>query len=276
MKKILVKFIGSFINLMSFFSTRFAANKALSLFSKPRIKKLTESQRDFLNTAYLEELFFDGHSFMAYRWLGKKEPILLLHGWESNASRWQNLIQKLSKKGHSVIAIDAPAHGKSGSKIFNAILYADYINVTVKRFNPSILIGHSVGGMAAVFSIKKYKFDSINKIILLGAPSEFTDVYKRYTNMMGYNDKVINASKEIIKERFGKHPEDFSTSKYLKSFNFKGLIIHDQLDDIIPYSDALSIKESFKNSNLITTNGLGHSLSHVSVEDHISNFIEMN
>ena len=275
MKKLIVKVIGGYYNFISYLSKNEAADKALYLFTKPRNgRKLSEEQREFLGTAFQEEYKYGKHRIMTYRWLGDKPTILLAHGWESNSYRWKNIIHELRKRGHNVIALDAPAHGNSGSRFFNAVLYSEFINVVAKRFQPEIIIGHSVGGMATVFSQNKYQLDSVKKLILLGAPSEFTDVLKRYTDMLGYNQRITKQLNLTIIERFGDKPENFSTAKYLESINTKGLIIHDEQDDIIPYSDALLLKNSFKNSTLITTQGLGHSLNHESVSNHIYDFIE--
>jgi pimeloyl-ACP methyl ester carboxylesterase len=274
MKNLLVIVIGNFYNSLSYISKAYAANKALLLFTKPRKGKPSENQIEFLNTAFQEELIFENYPIMTYRWLGKKQTILLAHGWESNSARWKKLILRLKQKGFSVIALDAPAHGQSGSKTFNAILYSEFINVVAKRFQPDIIIGHSVGGMASVFCQYNYKIESVQKLILLGAPSEFKDVFKRYTDMLGYNQRITKQLNTIIIERFGAKPEDFSTAKYLESITSKGLIIHDEDDQIIPYKDALLIKNSFENSTLITTKGLGHSLNDDIVSSHIYHFIE--
>lgn len=274
MSNILVKSVGLYYNLLSYVSKSYAANKALYLFTKPRKGRVTEAQSDFLHTAFQEELTFEKYPVMAYRWLGKGQTILLAHGWESNAARWKPLILQLKNKGFNVIALDAPAHGNSGSRTFNALLYSEFINVVASRFNPDIIIGHSVGGMASVFFQHKYQFNTIKKIILLGAPSEFTGVIKRYTDMLGYNQRITSKLEATIIERFGNHPESFSTAKYLETIHSEGLIIHDEDDTIIPYDDALLIKNSFKNSRLITTKGLGHSLNHESVTTHIHEFID--
>lgn len=275
MKNLIVKSIGGYYNVISYLSKKLAADKALYLFTKPRKgQKFSEEQQEFLDTAYQEEYKFGKHAIMTYRWLGDKPTILLVHGWESNSFRWKNLVLELKKKGHNIVALDAPAHGNSGSHFFNAMLYSEFINVVATRFRPEIIIGHSVGGMATAFFQNKYQLDSVKKMILLGAPSEFTDVLKRYTDMLGYNQRVTNQLNLTIVERFGDQPENFSTAKFLEKIDSKGLIIHDELDTIIPYSDALLIKNSFKNSILITTTGLGHSLNHESVAAHIYDFIE--
>ncbi len=256
-------------------SKKQAAEKALYLFTKPRNgRRLTEEQFEFLGTAFQEEFKFENHAIMTYRWLGNKSTILLVHGWESNSYRWRNLILELNKKGHNIVALDAPGHGNSGSSFFNAVLYSEFINVVAIRFQPEIIIGHSVGGMSATFFQKKYQLKSVKKIILLGAPSEFTDVLRRYTEMLGYNQRITDQLNLTIRDRFGNHPETFSTARYLESIDSKGLIIHDEQDNVIPYNDALLIKNSFKDSILITTQGLGHSLNDATVSQHIYDFIE--
>ena len=274
MKTLLIAIIGTYYNALSFISKRYAANKALQLFSKPRKGKITLEQDDFLGTAFQEELKFETHFFMTYRWLGKKETILLVHGWESNSARWKNLILDLKHKGYNVVALDAPAHGYSGGKSFNAILYSEFIHVAAKHFKPQIIIGHSVGGMATVFCQNKYQLSQIQKLILIGAPSEFFGVLKRYTDMMGYNQRIKKEINVVILERFGAEPNSFSTAKFLENVNLKGLIVHDEEDQIIPYSDALKIKNSFKNSILVTTKGMGHSLNNDTVANYIFDFIE--
>ncbi|MEO5789619.1 alpha/beta hydrolase [Gelidibacter sp.] len=274
MKELVVKLIGNYINMLSYISKPYAANKAMYLFTTPRAGKVNEEQSDFLHTAYQEELKFENHRIMTYRWLGTKQTILLTHGWESNSARWKKLIIDLKKKGFNVVALDAPAHGRSGGNIFNALLYAEFINVVANRFSPDIIIGHSVGGMASVYFQHKYQFAPLKKLVLLGSPSEFKDVMKRYTDMLGYNQRIVSELQHTIVERFGSPAETFSTAKFLETIASEGLIIHDEDDRIIPYKDALLIKNSFKNSKLITTKGLGHSLIDASVAEHIYAFID--
>jgi pimeloyl-ACP methyl ester carboxylesterase len=50
----------------------------------------------------------------------------LVHGWESNASRWENLLPYLKKSG-STIAIDGPAHGLSSGKEFTQNMQNSFI-----------------------------------------------------------------------------------------------------------------------------------------------------
>ena len=272
--KLLPQIIGSYLNVLSHVSADYAANKALHIFSKPRKGKLTPKQEAFLNSAKKEVLYYDDLKISTYHWKGDKATILLAHGWESNSARWKNKIDSFTKEGFNVIALDAPAHGASESKFFNALLYSEFINIVAQKHQPQIVIGHSVGGMSMVFHQQKYQLESIQKMVLLGAPSEFEDILKNYINLLGYNKKIENSLSRIIINRFGAAPPAFSTSKFVKDIATEGLIIHDVKDPIIPFSDATLITSNFKNSTLISTKGLGHSLNSTSVTKSIVDFIK--
>lgn len=273
MKSLVVKFIGSVINLISYVSPRTAGNLAMKLFSSPRKIKIKEIEKDFLDTAYKQELNYDNLSISTYRWLGEKDTILLAHGWESNSFRWKALIENLTTLKYNVIALDAPAHGNSSGKTFNAILYAECIHLVAQKFEANIIIGHSVGGMAAAFSHSKYQLPSVNKLVFLGAPSNFVGVFSRYVNMMGYNSRLSTTMNELILERFNEKPDHFNAARFMEHTEIEGLIIHDESDTIIPFNDAEDFKNHFKTAKLIATNGFGHGLKSVEVNNHILEFI---
>ncbi|WP_299339427.1 alpha/beta hydrolase [uncultured Psychroserpens sp.] len=274
MKSLIAKSIGSSINLVSYFSPRTAGHLAIKLFSSPRKLKLKEEDKDFLDTAFQEDIDYEHLSISTYRWIGKKDTILLAHGWESNSVRWKPLIEELHTLDYNVIALDAPAHGNSTGKIFNAILYAECIHIVAKKFEANTIVGHSVGGMASAFSHSKYQLPSVQKLVLLGAPSNFVGVFSRYVDMMGYNRRLAKAMDELIIERFNEKPEHFNAARFLKDTDIDGLVIHDEFDKIIPYNDAEDFKTFFKKAELIATKGFGHGLKSNEVHKYIIEFID--
>ena len=274
MEKLLIKTVGWYINISSYISKHHASKKALTLFQTPRQGRVTDKQSSFLNTAVKQTLKHNNLSIMTYQWKGTKETILLVHGWESNAHRWKSLVNSLTIKGYNLIALDAPAHGASGGIRFNALLYAEFIHIVAKHFNAQVVIGHSVGGMASVLFQHKYNIKSVEKLILMGAPSEFKDVLERYYDLLGYNKRTRTQINLSIINLFGKAPEDFSTAKFSKQISSQGLIIHDTEDAIIPYNDAILINKDFSDSQLITTTGFGHSLNNDTINNFIYQFID--
>jgi len=273
MKKYIPKIIGSSINTVGVVSPRYAAHLSMTLFSSPRKGKTNEKQELFLKGAKQDELIHNNISIKTYQWPGKNDTILLAHGWESNSYRWRNLIEILKAEDYNVIALDAPAHGNSGGKLFNALIYSECIHAVAKKFNTSTIIGHSVGGMATAFGNYYLPLESTKKLILLGAPADFNGVFSRYINMMGYNNRVSKAMDNYVLKRFNHLPNHFDASRFTKDFKAKGLIIHDKKDRIIPYKDGLKYKHSYTNAQFISTTGYGHGLKSDLVYNHILDFL---
>lgn len=273
MSSFVVKSIGGALNATSLVSSKYASKRALNLFASPRKGRYTENQSKIVHDAIYEPLQFDGLNIATYRWEGEGKTILLAHGWESNASRWEYLLEDLKSEKYNIIALDAPAHGQSSGKEFNAVLYAEFINVVAKKYHPDTIIGHSVGGMATVFSMHNFDLETVNKLVLLGAPAHFTGVFSRYKSMMGFNKRISKGLDKIVLERFGKPVDYYSAANFTSTFKAEGLIIHDKNDKIIPYEDALLFANRYKNSQLVSTSGFGHGLKDTSITPKILEFI---
>jgi pimeloyl-ACP methyl ester carboxylesterase len=275
MSEFLPKTIGAFINLIAYFSPKFSAKLAIDLFSTPQKGKTTSKESEYLETAVQDYIQFENITIQTYNWKGNKDTVLLAHGWESNSFRWKDLITLLQKENYNIIALDAPAHGNSGGKYFNALLYSECINLVVKKFDVHTIIGHSVGGMATVFFQHKYQLKSIQKLVLLGAPADFIGVFDRYESMMGYNKRVSKALKKYVLKHYNHLPEYFSPAIFSKDILAKGLIIHDKKDRIIPYKDGLKFKQNYTNATFIATKGYGHGLKSERVYQHILDFLNL-
>ncbi|WP_299125366.1 alpha/beta hydrolase [uncultured Winogradskyella sp.] len=273
MSSFVIKSIGNVLNATSFISSKYATKKALNLFASPRKGRYTDEQIPTIESAFFEELDFDGGSIATYRWIGKNKTILLAHGWESNSSRWSYTLSALKAEDYNIIALDAPAHGKSSGRQFNAVLYSECLALVAQKFKPEVIIGHSVGGMATIFSMHNHDLPFVKKIVLLGAPAHFTGVFSRYKSMMGFNGKISNGLDRLVLERFNKPVDYFSAANFSENISAEGLIIHDKKDRIIPYEDALLFANRYKNSELISTSGFGHSLKDTSLIPKIIEFI---
>lgn len=275
MQHYIPKIIGAIINFVSYFSSKFAAKLAIDLFSMPKKGNIKPEEAEYLKSATQEDVSYDKLSIKTYHWKGAKNAILLVHGWESNSFRWKDLIEHLKTHNYNIYAIDAPAHGASGGKLFNALLYAECINIIVNKFNIDTIIGHSVGGMSTVFFQHKYQLESIDKLVLLGAPADFIGVFSRYEQMMSYNKRVSQAMANYVLKHFKHLPEYFSPATFSKEISTKGLIIHDKKDRIIPYKDGLKFKQHYTNARFIATKGFGHGLKSEPVYQHILDFLKV-
>jgi pimeloyl-ACP methyl ester carboxylesterase len=272
-KRILPRLIGAYFNFLAIISRKTAARKAFTLFCTPRSGRVLETQQAFLNQAKYERVSVNEMEVQLYRWEGKGKRVLLLHGWESNAFRWRNLIGFLKNEAYEILAFDAPAHGNSSGKLFNVLRYTACTAAIVAKYKPDYIIGHSVGGMTALYHQYKYPANSLQKIVTIGSPSDLKDVMRQYQQILLFNDKVLFALDSMFKERFGFGIRDFSTAIYATEFNIPGLLIHDELDTIAPFRASEKVHKNWKNSRLISTKGLGHSMHQDEVSQHIIDFL---
>lgn len=274
MSENLTKFVGPSINFISYFSSSYAAKLAVSLFSKPRNAKLNEEAVGYLSHAKQEDLTYEGFTIKTYTWKGSKSTILLVHGWDSNSYRWNDLIELLKKEKHTIITLDAPAHGASGNNIFNAPLYSECLKIVIDEYKPDTVIGHSVGGTSCVIAQENHNLPSIKKMILLGAPSNLAISVGNYVKMMNYNNSVAKAIDAYYLKYFNHLPEFYCANNFFNNIKAKGLIIHDKKDTVISFREALDIKRAYKNSELIKTIGFGHRLKSDKVYQHILDFLK--
>jgi predicted alpha/beta hydrolase family esterase len=272
---IITKSIGIYLNLMSYVNLENAKSKAYQLFSHPRKGRLhKEKLPKTLQSATLETLSYNDENFQTYIWRGNDDVILLVHGWESNASRWKKLLPYLKPLGKTIIAIDAPAHGLSDGKEFNAPKYAEFLHVVAQKHQPKIVIGHSIGGAAITFYMNKYKNPAIEKVILLGAPSDFKIISDNFIKLLSLNKKVKKQLEHYYLEKFNIHLDDFSGHEFAKNFSQKALISHDSSDDVVLIAEGRKYASTWKDATYIETTGLGHSMHDADLYQKIVEFIQ--
>lgn len=271
---ILVKSVGLYINTLSYIAPKKAFAFAYRLFSQPRKGKITEHKipKTLLKAEHVSHKHKE-HEFQTYIWKGNDDIILLIHGWESNASRWKKLLSHLKKTGKTIIAIDGPAHGKSSGKEFNVPTYAEFINVVVQKYNPKIAIGHSIGGNAIAYFQAHYNHN-FEKIVLLGAPSDFKIILDNYIKMLSLNKRIHQSLIDYTKKRFNLTIDDFSASKFLKNSTIEGIVAHDVQDTVVLFEEGKKISKAWEKAQFIETKGLGHSMHDAYLYQTIVDFIE--
>jgi pimeloyl-ACP methyl ester carboxylesterase len=258
---LLTKSIGIYINLLSFVFPKKASQLAYAIFSEPRSGKLSKNNLPkILQESKTETFRYEEHQFQTYTWEGNDTVVLLVHGWESNASRWENLLPYLKKSGSTIIAIDGPAHGLSSGKEFSIPKYAEFIHIAVEKFQPKYLIGHSMGGKTCLYYQSVYQNDNIEKIVVLGSPSDFKIILENYIALLSLNYKISKALEDHYLEHFRIKLEHFSGQLFASKLNVKGLVAHDIDDTVVLFEEAKKIAGSWKDVQFIETSGLGHSL----------------
>ncbi|PWA09647.1 alpha/beta fold hydrolase [Flavobacterium laiguense] len=271
---LVVKSVGQYINLLSLVHPKKALHVSYSLFSQPRIGRLSKEDLPTILQNTIKETFqHNEHHFQTYTWEGNETKILLVHGWESNSARWEKTLPYLQKSGSTIIAIDAPAHGQSSGKEFNVPRYAEFINKAVEKYNPSIIIGHSIGGAACVFHQYLFPESSIKKMVILGAPSDLKTLIDNYIKMLSLNPKIFSLMENRYLENFNFKIDAFSGAKFASHITIEGIVVHDKKDKVVSFEEGKKIASNWKSARFIETSGLGHALHDDDLYQEIYSFL---
>lgn len=271
----LTKLAGLYINILLIIAPKKALHLAYGFFTQPRKGKYPSNEKpSFLQNVESKQFDVANHKFLTYFWKGNNKVILLVHGWESNAARWEQLVAELQKTGATILAIEAPAHGNSSGKEFNIPTYSKFIDYICKQFKVTDIVGHSLGGASCVYYQNFYQNSDIKKIVLLGAPSDLRILLENFTKLLSIHPKIFNYFEAHYQNHFGLKIDEFSSIYFGKNIKTKGLIIHDINDDVVKIAEAYKTLSSWKNTTFIETKNLGHSMHDSSVYTKISEFLQ--
>lgn len=273
MKKILLKTIGTGLNLMAHISPRKTAHVGFELFCRPFRTPITKKQNEFFDSAAKSSFELAGNRIQTYRWGTGEKNVLLLHGWQSHTYRWRIYIEALSKN-YTVHALDAPGHGLSTGHLLNVPLYSQVIEEHIKQIgNIDAIITHSLGGFATFYTLYRNPMLNVKKIVALASPGEAQEFFDFYTRSLKLSTKSVKLISSHFEALFKHQPSYFSAPVFASTLTVPGLIIHDADDKETPFYHAERIHQAWKNSKLLKTQGLGHNLKSHDIVKEVIQFV---
>lgn len=274
LKKYIPILIGKKIMLQGVFNSKGAVKQAFDLFCTPRKGKIQPHEEDFLASADSIKIDTNGHNIQIYHWEGTGKTILLLHGWESNSFRWKNLVVHLKKANFNILAVDSPAQGQSSGKYLSVPLYTTCLKDIAEIYKPEVLIGHSLGGMTAIYYQYLVHSETIEKIIALGPPSELKLFMKSFQNTLRFSDSFMKKVDDYLFNRFGFYAKDFSIATFAKEIKKPGLLVLEKYDELAPFELSTKIARNWKDCELFTVKNIGHSLQSPEINHKIISFLQ--
>ena len=259
-QRLALQYIKTKFRLLSTISKKKAAKKAFELFCTPQYRNRKKLPTIFEKAEKIT-FKYNGNSIHGYRWnAAAQEKVLILHGFESSVINFDRYVGPLLKKGFSVLAFDAPAHGRSSGKMINALIYSEFIMYinnnygTIKTF-----IAHSLGGMALSLAMEKIQHDETYKLVLIAPATETKTASDSFFDYLKLDPKLRPAFNAYIEAISGHPPEWFSVARAAEHIKAKVLWCHDKDDDMTPYADVIPvINKQYPNFEFYITEGLGH------------------
>lgn len=259
-KKLILGIIRAKLKGLSLISKRKAGEEAFRLFCTPYYK----SQNPGMLLKHIERLEFvcDGKKIKGYRTTNEaSKKVLLLHGFASNCHNFDHYVTALMQKGYTVMAFDAPAHGKSEGKTVNALDYSKMIKKVIQLYGQvDAFVAHSFGGLSVCLALEEIPHNDATKLVLIAPATETSTAIETAFTMLGIKGATIKkALVDYITEMSGKSPDWFSVSRAIKHLKASVLWCHDKEDDITPFSDVEPVmKQGHHHLQFHITSGLGH------------------
>ncbi|WP_372794238.1 alpha/beta hydrolase [Lutibacter sp.] len=245
--------------VLQFIAPPLATKFAIKLFRTPIRFKTPEREKMMANSAQKELLFIPelNKEVMIYTYGYSTRKVLLVHGWSGRGTQLYKIADKLLENGFMTISFDGPAHGKSTGKttMMNEFVIAS--KAIEEKYGPfEIAVGHSLGGIAVINSIKQGLL--LKKAIIIGSGDIITDIIIDFVNKLELKPKIVLKIKQEFYKKFGEDIDNYSVNTVAKEVLIPTLVIHDTEDNDVLVSCAHNIRQNLKQGELLITNGLGH------------------
>lgn len=257
-------YIRTKFKLLAAISKKKAAEKAFELFCTPQRRNLKQPPKIFEQAEKIQ-LKVEGINVKGWRWQSENagnnaRKALIIHGFESSAINFDRYVRPLLRKGYEVLAVDAPAHGRSGSKQINAPLYKKTILAVYRQFGPiQSFMAHSFGGLAVCLALEEISHTPDYRLVLIAPATETTTAIETFFRFLKLDPDIRAEFDKVIIKKGGVSPAWYSIKRAMKHIRAKVLWIHDEEDEITPLGDALKVKEeNHHNIQFVITKGLGH------------------
>ena len=208
----------------------------------------------------------------------KKNPypfVIFAHVFTGNKNlvASKHISRALTMNGFGVMRFDFTGLGESegdfsdtnfSSNVEDLEAAAEYI--TEKYMAPSVLVGHSLGGAAAIFAAAR--ISSINAVVSIAAPSypehvaHLIEGKREEIEKNGCAQVNIGGRKFMIKKQFLDDLESQEHIPVIKNLGKAILVMHSPQDRIVEIENASNIYKLAKHpKSFVTLDGADHMLS---------------
>ncbi|MFD7263605.1 alpha/beta fold hydrolase [Streptomyces sp. NPDC059874] len=237
--------------------------RVFALFVRPLGRPLLRpDEAEVMARAETGRLLVRGVPVTTYRWGDGGQPVLVVHGWSSRASRFAGFVEALRAQGRTVIAFDSPGHGESGGRAATVRDYREIIRLLhAEHGDFSAVLAHSIGVLAGLFTLR----DRVRagRVVAIGGIAEFGYLMEQFRARLGVGEAVERVLRRHVEQRL--FPGDADIWQRLDAswrptdVPVPMLLIHDTDDDIANPAQSRAIAAAHGDrARLIETSGLGH------------------
>jgi pimeloyl-ACP methyl ester carboxylesterase len=240
-------------------SPTWAAALAERLFFTPPRSRLTQAMRHELEQGRSFGVRVEGHRIAVWSWGPADAPIVyLVHGWGSRGGRLTAFVRPLVTAGFRVIAFDGIGHGASEGQLSSAPQLARGLTALVDDVGPAhAVVAHSLG--AAVATLAMEWGMTVSRAAFIAPNADPVAHTLRWAQRLGLRSDVVARMRASSERRITFSWDGLNVLAMARRRRTPLLVIHDALDQVVPWTEGAAIVDEWAGSRLVTTRGLGHS-----------------
>lgn len=198
----------------------------------------------------------EGRHVAAWRW-GHGPTVVLLHGWGGRAAQLTSFVGPLVDRGFSVLALDAPGHGRSRRGLSSAPQFARALRAATHAVGGvSAVVAHSLGAAATALAIGDGL--PVDRVVFLAPPANPAAWVTPFAARLGIPPAVVARMRRRSERRLGLRWADLDVPRLAARRTVPLLVIHDREDSEVPLRDGAAVAAAWPGARLFETSGLGH------------------
>ncbi|MDN8617416.1 alpha/beta fold hydrolase [Variovorax ginsengisoli] len=188
---------------------------------------------------------------------GSGPAVLLLHGWEGQASDLAAFAPPLLDAGFSVLAMDLPAHGDSAGRQTSIPQSARALRAVGEALGPlHAVIAHSIG--SAVLAEALHAGLGAQCAVLVSAPAHYEHHARRFAAAAGLDREGTEAMLALLRSAIGVEVREISLPLRAPQLRQRALFIHSADDRVVAIEDSLAGASVWPGARHLCVEGLGH------------------
>lgn len=205
-----------------------------------------------LQEARRSDVEADGGTLATYSW-GEGPTVLLVHGWGSHTGYMTGFVPPLLEHGFRVVALDAPAHGRSSGRRTNIFEIRKALLAVIERLPPIRgVVAHSLGSLA-VLHAGDHGLEAGTRVLI--SPGVHLDaLVQAFTAQVGLRPSTAEELQRRVASFVG---DDFYRDLW-DSNDAPTLVVHDRHDRHVPFEEGHRVAGKLPAARLSATEGLGH------------------
>jgi pimeloyl-ACP methyl ester carboxylesterase len=190
-----------------------------------------------------------------------KNQVILLHGWSGRWDQMLSVADKLLSENYEVVTFDFPSHGANQGSETDFFEMSEFLSSVYKtlQIKEPIIVCHSaaflvVSHCSLIHSIK------FSKLITIDSPARFEYPMEMLIEKLRLPVSLNKELWKIIERKVKiKDPQRQLTTHHLSVLaNETVLIINDENDKEVKFSEGLEMSKIWPKAKRISTQGLGH------------------